>query len=57
MDTEVATSYCTTNKANIIYHILNYRIRNPHANMDSEVATSLPARKYGHRGGNFILHD
>ncbi len=25
--TEVATSYCTTNKANIIYHILNSRIR------------------------------
>ncbi len=44
MDAEVATSYCTTNEANSIYHILKLQNSN------------LP-RKYGHRGGNLILHD
>ncbi len=69
MDTEVATSYCTTKKTNVIYHILNTRIRTPHGSMDTKMVTSYcttnkaiviffdPPRKYGHRGGNLILHN
>ena len=46
MDTEVATSYCTTNKANIIYHLV----------LDPWDFTPRNARKYRHIGGIFVIH-